>query len=45
VVEERKTPVLSARIQRLAEESDAFMVVHRATGRYVMETPIGALVG
>lgn len=32
VVEERKTPVLSARIQRLAEESDAFVVVHGGLG-------------
>jgi hypothetical protein len=32
VVEERKTRVLSARIQRLAEESDAFVVVHGGLG-------------
>lgn len=32
VVEERKTPVLSARIQRIAEESDAFVVVHGGLG-------------
>jgi len=32
VVEERKSPVLSARIQRLAEESDAFVVVHGGLG-------------
>lgn len=32
VMEERKTPVLSARIQRLAEESDAFVVVHGGLG-------------
>lgn len=32
VVEERKTAVLSARIQRLAEESDAFVVVHGGLG-------------
>ena len=32
VIEERKTPVLSARIQRLAEESDAFVVVHGGLG-------------
>lgn len=32
VAEERKTPVLSARIQRLAEESDAFVVVHGGLG-------------
>lgn len=32
VVEERQTPVLSARIQRLAEESDAFVVVHGGLG-------------
>ena len=32
VVEERKTRVLSARIQRLAGESDAFVVVHGGLG-------------
>ena len=32
VAEERKTRVLSARIQRLAEESDAFVVVHGGLG-------------
>jgi len=32
VAEERKTPVLSTRIQRLAEESDAFVVVHGGLG-------------
>lgn len=32
VREERKSPVLSARIQRLAEESDAFVVVHGGLG-------------
>jgi hypothetical protein len=32
VLEERKTRVLSARIQRLAEESDAFVVVHGGLG-------------
>jgi hypothetical protein len=32
VVEERRTPVLSARIQRLAEEGDAFVVVHGGLG-------------
>jgi uncharacterized protein (TIGR00730 family) len=32
VMEERKTRVLSARIQRLAEESDAFVVVHGGLG-------------
>ncbi len=32
VVEERKTRVLSTRIQRLAEESDAFLVVHGGLG-------------
>lgn len=32
VHEERKSPVLSARIQRLAEESDAFVVVHGGLG-------------
>ncbi len=32
VAEERKTRVLSTRIQRLAEESDAFVVVHGGLG-------------
>lgn len=32
VAEERKTRLLSARIQRLAEESDAFVVVHGGLG-------------
>lgn len=32
VAEERHTPGLSARIQRLAEESDAFVVVHGGLG-------------
>jgi uncharacterized protein (TIGR00730 family) len=32
VLEERQTPLLSARIQRIAEESDAFVVVHGGLG-------------
>lgn len=32
VAEERKTAVLSARIQRMADESDAFVVVHGGLG-------------
>lgn len=32
VKEERKTPTLTARIQRMADESDAFVVVHGGLG-------------